>query len=161
MKKNQSKKRREKFIEPFEILKSEDIEKAIKLVCEMAQEMGEPYDRKHIKNLLEKCADGKLPVLIAKNKAGDILGISAFICIPHPFNPDIMIAREFLLHVSQKLGNFDRASLMKRLLDIMIATCQQQKIFLCVDAPAYSYLNDMLIFEGFKIKNVLYVKEAE
>ncbi|PKN37681.1 MAG: hypothetical protein CVU62_08120 [Deltaproteobacteria bacterium HGW-Deltaproteobacteria-2] len=159
MKKDQGKKKREKFIEPFVPLKAADIEKATKLICEFALETNEPYDKKHIRNLLTKYADGKLPILLAKNKAGDVLGISGFICVPHLYNPNVMQAAEFIWYASDKLSRFDRASLMKRLLDIMIATCQKQKISLYVNTPTYSYLNDMLVFEGFRPKTISYVKE--
>lgn len=142
----------------IEPLKQEDVEKCVSACIEYAREMGEPYQKEYIRKMLSRYSDGSLPVLVAKNESGEVMGMSAFVCVPHLYNPDIIQARELIWHTSPKMGKFSRVKLQKRLLKIMMATCEQENISLYVSADK---LGEMLIAEGFKEKNVLYVKEAE
>lgn len=145
------------IIEP---LKNEDVEKVAVACIEYAQEIGEPYNEDYIKATLTKISDGKLPVLVAKNEAGEVMGVSAFVCVPHLYNPDIMQARECIWHTSPKLSRFARARLQKDLLEIMMMTCQKQGISLFVSIPENSSMADLLASRGFKVKNILYEKES-
>lgn len=141
----------------IEPLKTEDVEKCVAACIEYAQEIGEPYQEDHIRKMLVKYSDGSLPVLVAKNESGEVMGMSAFVCCPHLYNPDIMQARELIWHTSPKMGKFSRVKLQKRLLKIMMATCKDISLYV----GANTSMGEVLLSEGFKIKNVLYVKEAE
>lgn len=145
------------IIEP---LKSEDVEKVTKACIEYAQEIGEPYDENYILDTLDQISDGKLPVLVAKDEAGEVMGVSAFVCVPHVYNPNVMQAREGIWHTSPKLCNFARARLQKDLLEIMMLTCQKQGISLFVSVPPNSSMADLLESRGFKVQNIVYVKET-
>jgi len=89
------------------------------------------------------------------------MGVSAFVCIPHLYNNNIMEARECIWHTSPKLCNFARARLQKDLLEIMMMTCQKQGISLYVSVPENSSMADLLESRGFKVKNILYAKSGE
>jgi hypothetical protein len=145
------------MIEP---LKAEDVEKATLACIEYAQEINEPYDEDYIRGSLLRLSD-KIPILVAKNDEGEIIGMSAFVCVPHLYDPNVMLARECIWHTSPKLNNFARARLQRKLLDQMMMVCRKKGISLYINVRHDSSMGDMLEIQGFKKKTIQYVKEAE
>jgi len=144
------------IIEP---LKSEDVEKVAVACVEYAREIGESYDEDYILSMLSRYSDGCLPILVAKDKAGEVIGVSAFVCIPHLYNPAIMQARECIWHTSPKLNKVLRARIQLRLLSLMVETCAKMGISLHIGVN--EGYEKILERAGFTKKNIMYVRETE
>lgn len=137
----------------IECFKKEDIGKATMACIEYAREMGEPYKEEHIREMFAKHI-GTLPILVAKKDA-EIVGMSAFMCVPHLYNPDIIVARELIWHSSPKLSKTLRAKIQLRLLSMMMELCKKEGVPLHVSAENGKMLEKV----GFKGKSIIYVKE--
>lgn len=142
----------------LEVLQPDDIERAVQACVEYASEIQEPYDMEYIRRTFHEVV-GRYPITVAKDEHGNIIGMAAFVCVPHLYNPHLIQAKECIWHSSPKLGLKERVKVQYALLKIMTETCARKNIPFWISLPVSSAWIKRLEKDGFKSKYVLLVKE--